>query len=213
MAPCRSQTCTSALLTLLRHAAFCLFLSCDASKCDLARSRPIYPISPDLARSTRSRPSSLSKLSKLPAGRFASAAYLPSPVLLLLLAKVRRLPRARSRRGATSRNLAAASPQSRRNLRPISRAGSPQPACDLPAISPSRADPLRRLSRRRRRRPPRWLENTPPAPPEHTAPLRLPGPSEGPGRACAPRSAASAAWRLAAALTIPPRAARKPDSH
>ena len=32
-------------------------------------------------------------------------------------------------------------------------------------------------------------------------PLRLPGPSDGSGRACAPRSAASAAWRLAMALT------------
>ena len=50
-------------------------------------------------------------------------------------------------------------------------------------------------------------DRPPPAPPEDGAPLSASlARSEGPGRAYAPRSAASAAWRLAAAL--PPPASR-----
>ena len=45
------------------------------------------------------------------------------------------------------------------------------------------------------------MQKTPLAPPEDGAPSASLDHPKGPGRACAPRSAASAAWRLAAALT------------
>ena len=43
------------------------------------------------------------------------------------------------------------------------------------------------------------VQNMPPAPPEDGAPSASLDRPKGPGRACAPRSAASAAWKLAVA--------------